>query len=534
MTKTTKEKLLPIILKLKTFNHWKKATTLFWAFLLSLNTLALAYNNLQTETPIAGLKLDGQYLFGQSRTQLNDTVAQQLRRAGPVNFFYDNQKITISPKNVGLTVNLTDTVNRILATGRTGSPLRKFWDQERVLWGFLNIPLSGRLNPALLATKVLEIQDKLDVDPLPERPDFAGDLRKTLPASNGRKVDVDRLTKIVGENIDLPGERIFPLPVKIVSPHRHYTEQELGPIRSQAAKALGSKNIGLVAAGEKFYLSNNDLHSMLVLVERPNPKNPKDFVLELRLDSRILNNKLGDFAATVEAKNHAEFNFQYARVALFAQIFSGKPGPITITTFTTFNVASSQPKVLGTTTTAGSKVVYLTFDDGPDPIYHPLILDILKSQGVPATFFLIGQNAQKFPDLVKKTLTAGSINNHSLTHVFLPNISNSGTIAELTNTNNILRPLNGNAPIRLFRPPYGGTSAAIVSDALYLGMNQILWSVDPRDWSEPETSVLVHRVVSQTTNGSIILMHSNHRATVTALPQILTELKSRGFEFRLL
>lgn len=508
-----------------------KIASLVIIILLFFNTLALAYDNLQTNTPIAGLKLGGQYIFGQSRTQLNDTIIQQLRQAGPVNFFYDNQKISISPKSVGLTINASDTLDTVLATGRTGSPLKKFLVQEQAFLGFLNLPLSGHLNPTLLAIKVLEIQDKFDVDPLPERPDFRSDLTKTLPAVDGRKVDVNHLTKIVGENIDSPGEKNFLLPVKSVTPRRHYTREDLSPIRSQAARVLSLTNIGLIAAGEKFSLTSNDLRALLIVAERPDPKNPQKTVLTLRLDSKMLNHKLGDFATAVEAKNQTEFNFQYARVALFAQIFSGKPGPITITAF---RATSPQPKVLGTTTT-GPKVVYLTFDDGPDPIYHPLIVDILKSQGVPATFFLIGQNAQKFPDLVKKTLAAGnSINNHSLTHAFLPNLSNTSILAELSNTNGILRPLNANSPIRLFRPPFGGTSPTIANDAARLGMSQILWSIDPRDWSEPETSVLVGRVVSQTTNGSIVLMHSNHRATVTALPQILSELKSRGFEFRLL
>lgn len=525
-----KEKLLQLIDRLKTL-RWPKVASLAIIVLLLLNTLALAYDNLQSSTPIAGLKLGGQYLFGQSRTQLNDTVAQQLRLAGPVNFISNNQKIAISPKSVGLTINISDTLDTILATGRTGSPLKKLLVQEQALLGVINLPLSGNIKPTLLAIKILEIQDKFDIDPLPERPDFKNDLEKTLPAVNGTKVDIDQLTKIVGRNITLPGEKNFLLPVKTVTPRRHYSEPDISPIRAQATRILSLQNIGLIAAGVKLNLTVADLRSMLMVAERPDPKNPQNVILTLRLDSKILNNKLGDFAAAVEAKNRAEFNFQYARVALYAQIFSGKPGPITITTF---NVASSQPKVLGTTTTAGSKVVYLTFDDGPDPIYHPLILDILKSQGVPATFFLIGQNAQKFPDLVKKTLTAGSINNHSLTHVFLPNLSNSSILAELSNTNNILRHLNTNSPIRLFRPPFGGTNPIIANDAARLGMSQILWSIDPRDWSEPETSVLVNRVVSQAVNGSIILMHSNHRATVTALPQILSELRSRGFEFRLL
>ncbi len=501
------------------------------AVLFLLNDTALAYNNLQAATPILGSKIAGQLLVGKNSAQLADLVTKQFQLAKKISFTYQGQIFTVTPKELGLSINPSQTAQVLLQIGRTGNFWQKLLTQEKALLGLIDEPLPVTINPTLLTLKILEIQDKVEVDPLPQRPNFLADINQTLPATTGLKVDTAKLTKIIGATIDLPGEKSFPLPTKTVTVKKHYSESDLAPIRKQATKILSRPSVGLVAAGQSFILTPTDLRPMLVVAERPDPKDPKNSILVLRLNDKTLNNKLGDFANMVEAKNHAEFNFQYARVALYAQIFSGKTGPITISTF---NVSAPLSHVLGVSTSA-NKTIYLTFDDGPDPTYHPLIVDILKNYGVKATFFLIGRNAQKYPDLVGKTLADGnSINNHSFTHAFLPNLSANSILEELKDTSRLLYPMNHNQPVRLFRPPYGGTNYYVEKDANFLGMREVLWSVDPRDWSEPETNDLVQRVVGNTVNGSIILMHSNHLATVRALPQILTSLKAKGFEFQLL
>lgn len=192
----------------------------------------------------------------------------------------------------------------------------------------------------------------------------------------------------------------------------------------------------------------------------------------------------------------------------------------------------AKAKVLGAETQTGPKIAYLTFDDGPNSIYHPMILDILKAENVKATFFLVGQNAQKDAQVAKRTLSEGhNIGDHSNTHTFLPNLPPTAILKELQITNEILKPINNNQEISLFRPPYGGVNFYVKKYTDDLKMKLYLWDVDPRDWSEPPTDELVRRVVTATNNGSDILLHSNHLATVKALPKIIETLRSQGYTF---
>lgn len=182
---------------------------------------------------------------------------------------------------------------------------------------------------------------------------------------------------------------------------------------------------------------------------------------------------------------------------------------------------------------SSEKFVYLTFDDGPNNIYHPLILDILKHYNVKATFFLVGRNSQKFEAITKRTVDEGHvIGNHSLTHAFLPKLSPEGINNEVKTTKEILDPFYGAAGISLFRPPYGGVNKIVRAEAKDLNLKLFLWDVDPRDWSEPSTDELVDRVVSKTHDGADILLHSNHLSTVKALPKIIEKLKDLGYTFK--
>lgn len=310
-----------------------KFIKIFLVGLFFLSNVILAYNNLQNTSPIFGLKLGGQFLFGKNYTQLINLITKQFQQVRKISFTYQNQTFVLTPKDLGLSIDPSQTATMLLQTGRVGNFLQKLLIQEKALFGFVDQPLPTAINSSLLAVKVLEIQDKINIDPLPERPNFLSDLNQTLPASAGTQVDVEKLSKIVNENINLSGEKTFSLPIKTSSVRQHYSEDDLVSIRKQAAKIFALRSVGLIAAGETFTLTSDDLRQMLTVAERPDPKDPKKFMLVLRLNDKMLNNKLGDFAAKVEAKSHAEFNFQYARIALYAQVFSGKPGPIAINTF---------------------------------------------------------------------------------------------------------------------------------------------------------------------------------------------------------
>ena len=190
----------------------------------------------------------------------------------------------------------------------------------------------------------------------------------------------------------------------------------------------------------------------------------------------------------------------------------------------------------------------LTFDDGPDPKWTPAILDILKQENVPATFFIIGKNGQAYPDLVRRVVDEGhEIGNHSFTHPNLGEIPLSLTELELNATQRLIESEVGRSTV-LFRPPYFGDAEADkpqeVEPALVaqrLGYIMVGVRIDPDDWQLPVTAdQIVQRTIDRATDsnpetrGEIILLHDSggdRRATIEALPRLIHELKARGFRF---
>ncbi|HYK22576.1 MAG TPA: polysaccharide deacetylase family protein, partial [Pyrinomonadaceae bacterium] len=190
----------------------------------------------------------------------------------------------------------------------------------------------------------------------------------------------------------------------------------------------------------------------------------------------------------------------------------------------------------------------LTFDDGPDPKWTPAILDILKRENVPATFFIIGKNGQAYPDLVRRIANEGhEIGNHTFTHPNLGEIPLSLTELELNATQRLIESLTGRSTV-LFRPPYFGDAEAdkpqevepaIVAQRLGYIMAGV--RIDPDDWQLPVSAdQIVQRTIDRATDsnpetrGEVILLHDSggdRSATIEALPRLIHELKARGFRF---
>lgn len=183
---------------------------------------------------------------------------------------------------------------------------------------------------------------------------------------------------------------------------------------------------------------------------------------------------------------------------------------------------------------ATTKYVYLTFDDGPHPTYTPQILDVLRTYGVKATFFQIGQNVSRNPGLTLKAHQRGhSVQNHTWSHPDLRYVSWTTFKNQITNTDKYIKAQTGYPP-RCLRPPYGAVNTQVRNRAASLNKTIRLWSVDPRDWSRPGTTTIVNRVLNNVKSGSVILLHDgggNRSQTVAALPTILKTLKARGYAF---
>ena len=186
----------------------------------------------------------------------------------------------------------------------------------------------------------------------------------------------------------------------------------------------------------------------------------------------------------------------------------------------------------------GEHQVALTFDDGPDPTWTPKILDILKNKHVPAAFFILGQQAENYPGIVRRIVADGhTFGSHTYTHTNLALAGDQRTRLELDATQRLLQTITGRSTT-LFRPPYEADSrpnqiseVAPLIVAQDLGYLTVMESIDPEDWDRPGTDVILQRIKQQRRNGTIILLHDaggDRSQTVAALPQIIDYLRARG------
>ena len=193
-------------------------------------------------------------------------------------------------------------------------------------------------------------------------------------------------------------------------------------------------------------------------------------------------------------------------------------------------------------------LIALTFDDGPDPRWTPTILDILRQENVPATFFIVGKNGEAYPDLIRRIANEGhEIGNHTFTHPNLGEVPVSITKLELTATQRLIESLTGRSTV-LFRPPYFGDAEADKPQevepafvAQQLGYIMVGVRIDPDDWQLPvNADDVVTRTVTRAmdtnpdTRGQVVLLHDSggdRSATIAALPRLIHELKQRGFKF---
>lgn len=193
------------------------------------------------------------------------------------------------------------------------------------------------------------------------------------------------------------------------------------------------------------------------------------------------------------------------------------------------------------------KKIALTFDDGPDPEWTPQILNVLKDEHVPATFFVIGANAESNPGLIQRMIAEGhEVGSHTFTHPNLSVTSDEATVLELNATQRLFQALTGRS-LRLFRPPYLGDSEPTdyeeivpVKIAQDMGYLTVGLHVDPLDWTRPGRQKIIDETIRQVHESTadmprnIVLLHDaggDREETVEALPEIIDRLRAEGYEF---
>lgn len=180
------------------------------------------------------------------------------------------------------------------------------------------------------------------------------------------------------------------------------------------------------------------------------------------------------------------------------------------------------------------KVIALTFDDGPHRSYTPEILNILDEYNAKATFFIIGENAKKNPNIIKRMHAEGhELANHTYTHQSRMNIPD--LIKEIKQTNETIHSITGNSTT-FFRPVEGVYTDELVNAVTKEGYKVVMWSwhLDTLDWKRPGVNKIVSFVLDGAKEGNVILFHDgggNREQTVKALETILPALKRKGYTF---
>ncbi len=182
------------------------------------------------------------------------------------------------------------------------------------------------------------------------------------------------------------------------------------------------------------------------------------------------------------------------------------------------------------------KMVYLSVDDGPNPPYTAQVLDLLAQYHADATFFVVGRQAELYPDLVQRMAAEGhTVGNHTFTHRGLRGLPRDVFNTEVLKTQAALWPLGA----RCLRPPFGSRDALTPRYAAALGYSVVMWTIDPKDFTRPGAERIASFVLQRVRPGSIVLLHDGSHTgsgdrsqTVTALATILRTLTAQGYTFQ--
>ncbi|KRR06494.1 chitooligosaccharide deacetylase NodB [Bradyrhizobium jicamae] len=195
----------------------------------------------------------------------------------------------------------------------------------------------------------------------------------------------------------------------------------------------------------------------------------------------------------------------------------------------------------------GHRSVYLTFDDGPNPLCTPDVLDVLAEHRVPATFFVIGAYAADQPKLIRRMIAEGhEVANHTMNHPDLSRCEPAEVQHEILTASSVIGIACPQASVRHIRAPYGVWTEEALTTSARAGLAAVHWSVDPRDWSRPGVDAIVDTVLVSLRPGAIVLLHDGcppdelgrdtdaglRDQTLKALSHLIPALHDRGFAIR--
>lgn len=172
------------------------------------------------------------------------------------------------------------------------------------------------------------------------------------------------------------------------------------------------------------------------------------------------------------------------------------------------------------------KVIMLTFDDGPSPTTTTLFLDELQKRDAKVTFFVVGNVAEKYPEIIKRAYDEGhTVASHTYNHPELTKISDQAIEDELNKTNQLLLDILG-IENRYTRPPYGSTNSHVFDLS---NQSFILWNIDPRDWQYRNSDTVYQNIMEHVSDGSIVVLHDVHATTIEGSLRAIDDLITEGY-----
>ena len=187
--------------------------------------------------------------------------------------------------------------------------------------------------------------------------------------------------------------------------------------------------------------------------------------------------------------------------------------------------------------TVHDKWIALTFDDGPYPPYTDRLLDVLKAKRVHATFFLVAEQAQQYPELVQRMTAEGhTVGLHAFRHRDFLKLTEEEKRKDLEQGKNLLRDITGKNPV-YWRPPHGFRDFSVMETAAAQNLTVVNWSVIPRDWTGIDSQEIYRRVMDKADDGAIVLLHdgdspgykASRQATVDAVAPLIDSLREKGY-----
>jgi peptidoglycan-N-acetylglucosamine deacetylase len=182
---------------------------------------------------------------------------------------------------------------------------------------------------------------------------------------------------------------------------------------------------------------------------------------------------------------------------------------------------------------ARPKLIALTFDDGPYPLFTPMLLDVLHDLHVPATFFLIGRDAEQWPELARRIEADGhEVADHTYSHPNLDEETPAQVRSEILQGRDVLWSLTHDPSVRkLMRPPHGRYTEETLKVVQSLGYSTVLWTDDGGDWRTLTPEEIGSQVIDHATAPDLVLLHSGKLATIQALPDIVARFRKAGYTF---